>query len=84
MKKVTIDRKALRALCEAATPAEKWIDEWDEDGSPCSVLAQIKYQIGDADFDFITAAREAVPALLDEVERLENIVRAHEPDWNDP
>lgn len=76
--------KRLRALCDAATPGpwyrECEIDEdvWCGTGGKCFLARPV---IGCMDSDmaddaaFIIAARDAVPALLDEVAQLTGIVK---------
>lgn len=72
------DRIALRALADAATPGpwEATIDEFDEDEFHVMQVksshtwgnilgAQVAQSDREADTDFIAAAREAMPALLD-------------------
>lgn len=79
--------KEWRALCENATPGGWW---WDYEHEPTRIIIECKgprvdvlskldeeqddtYAIANA--AFIAAARTAVPALLDEVERLKSAVR---------
>jgi hypothetical protein len=70
-----IDYDAARALCDAATPGPWQIARYShggariyrEDGA-CRDLVADAYREGDREFLF--AARDLVPALLDEVERL--------------
>lgn len=80
---------AIRALCDAATPGPwKWWTScsWrrlksDRAGVSLSVAEPFVASDGHPDLDikeadqaFIAAARTAVPALLDEVERLRAVV----------
>ena len=75
-----------RALADAATPGP-WeaTSTWSDDGDSYYVavvdgraLLDTYVSMTDADAAFIAAAREAVPALLAEVERLTAEVRRHE------
>ena len=69
-------RKALRELCEKASPPP-WRLGWrnrpgvlvDRDGTYIDELPICP------DAEFIAASREAVPALLDQVEKLEKALR---------
>lgn len=64
-----VDRAKLRALADAATPGP-----WNRDADGVSVYIDVRFAICDAsgaDANFIAAARTAVPALLDEIERVE-------------
>lgn len=74
------DYKALRALCEAATPGPWSVDHYEETDDWCLRADNATIpgnSIADAggfsykpDAAFIAAARTAIPELLDEVERL--------------
>lgn len=79
-----IDPKKLaewRALCEKATegPWDWWRAEWAWEVTTADGK---RTDIGDFnDAAFIAAAREAVPALLDEVEKLRSEVVALDKQW---
>lgn len=72
-----VELKELRALCEAATKGEWFADDHDSDGNAHvwgsdgdGICKTNNPTDADANAAFIAAARTAVPALLDEVERL--------------
>lgn len=79
--------KRLRVLCQAATP-QPWTITHESDGSirvEGPLLAQpARYCRNKADATFIAVARGAVPALLDEVERLRAAWRTNQERDNHP
>jgi uncharacterized protein (DUF885 family) len=83
---MTTDHAALRALADAATPGpwEVERDPYGDDDYPVSANGRylcvspddgVRGGHSEADAAFIAAARDAVPALLDEVERLRKELR---------
>lgn len=87
---MTLDREAIKARVEAATRGP-WVSPWDdpdpdaaalrtEDG--LEVVGVLQYDahpylaVLAADADFIAHAREDVPKLIAEVERLESYIAA--------
>jgi hypothetical protein len=69
---MSLDLEAIRRRCEAATPGPWSVEEdWTaEVRSPSGLIAKVIYPRHLLDAEFIAAAREDVPALLAEVERL--------------
>jgi len=65
---MTIDRDALRRLCEAATPGP-WTNRIGV-GS-CDYIVKVERS---SDADFVAAARTAIPELLDECEKLRGLL----------
>lgn len=74
--------KRLRALVDAATEGPWWSQEHnDKHGEDADVMANgccITSEMNTENARFIAAARTAVPALLDEVERLKAVALAYE------
>lgn len=76
------ERQALRELCEAATPGP-WRHRVGADNDD-NIWECVEDQEGlfvediSANCRFIAAARTALPALLDRVEVLEDMLRAYE------
>lgn len=78
-----IDRDRLRALANAATPGP-WESVWDEADEWYSITGQsyegfvcpeVATLTDEADADFIAAAREALPRLLDYLDAAEQRIR---------
>lgn len=78
------DIDAIRARCEAATPGE-WKEEPNLGGVPCVIAPSQNRAIAElyrahdgqscVDADFIAHARQDIPALLAEVDRLREAQR---------
>jgi len=77
----------LRALCKAATPGP-WLQPLEDERGAIVSAAEPEVSllgldrdrmaifVNEADADLVVAARTAMPALLDEVERLKAEVRS--------
>ncbi len=74
-----VDLDAIRARAEAATPGPWYVPlygysiDTDKKKLLCMMGECVDEQV-DADMRFIAAAREDIPALLDEVERLQGML----------
>lgn len=68
---MTIDRDHLRALDAAATPGPWETDDRDRNIRPAGPELPLAYDVRANDAALIVAARNALPALLDEIDRLE-------------
>jgi hypothetical protein len=78
-----IDLDAARALCDAAAPGPWvadgcYITNWTRENAPKpGFTIYDEGGHGPEDAAFIAAARDLVPALLDEVERLQRAIANH-------
>jgi hypothetical protein len=80
--------KAIKARCEAATPGpwKSYIEGRDSTGGSDFIMTGEGTTLGDdieltgatqADQDFIAHARQDVPKLLAEIERLRGLLKRH-------
>ena len=82
---MTTDLDALTRLCEQATPGPWTYDcptaqlRWQDGDAIREVSLQQRYLVTvERDLCFIAAARTALPALIEEVERLRTVARLAE------